>query len=347
MSVQCSRTVSEGCPKCQENTGSICQTPPGSDIVATVQTVDTPGRAALDFDEALRHYLSMLSVEAGLSINTVQAYRRDVQKLGAYLRILRIADPREVSRQTMGGFVGYLKGLSLSPASVARCLAAVRGFYRFLLKDSETPDPLFGMDRPRRWMRLPRTLSPEEILALLQHGRGPRPEQLRDAAMLELLYATGLRVSELVTLTPGQVNLAVGYVLASGKGQKQRVVPIGDHARQKITAYLEEGRRPLLRGRPCPYLFVTRRGRRLTRQGFWKLLRTRARHCRIQKRISPHMLRHSFATHLLEHGADLRSVQAMLGHASISTTQIYTYVEQLRLKQIHTTFFPRTRASGR
>jgi integrase/recombinase XerD len=185
------------------------------------------------------------------------------------------------------------------------------------------------------------------VRRLLELPTGPEPEAVRDAAMVELLYATGLRVSELVNLEFGHLNLSVGYVLATGKGSKQRVVPLGEVARGKLQRYLEAGRPRLAKGRDCPNVFITRRGKKLTRQGFWKLLKGCARRAGIATRLSPHMLRHSFATHLLEHGADLRAVQAMLGHARISTTQIYTHVERERLKQLHTQFFPRKRRTGR
>lgn len=200
---------------------------------------------------------------------------------------------------------------------------------------------MIHLGAPRPWVKLPRTLTQNEVTKLLELADGSRPEEQRNAAMVELLYATGLRVSELVNLELSQLNLAVGYVLASGKGAKQRVVPIGDLARRKVGAYLETARGMLVKRRESPNVFVTRRGGKLTRQGFWKLLRLRARRAGMSKPISPHMLRHSFATHLLDHGADLRSVQAMLGHARISTTQIYTHVERKRLKRLHSTLFPR------
>lgn len=293
-------------------------------------------------EHLVERYLNDLRVEAGLASNTLQAYRRDLQKLQRYLTLQDIRDPADVTRQTLSGFLVHLKRSNLSAASSARCLAALRGFYRFLRKEQLAQhDPLLSLGRPQLWTKLPRTLTQREVARLLELPLGAKPEALRDAAMVELLYATGLRVSELVSLEFPQVNLAVGYVLATGKGSKQRVVPIGDVARRKVQRYLEIARPHLAKGRDCPSVFVTRRGGKLTRQGFWKILRACARRARISKRISPHMLRHSFATHLLEHGADLRSVQAMLGHARISTTQIYTHVERERLKRLHTEFFPR------
>ena len=295
-------------------------------------------------------HLSELRIEGGVSRNTLEGYRYDLGKFASFLKVQRIRDPARATRRTVSAFVGELSRHKLSPASIARCVSALRGFYRFLCKERFVREnPVMDVTTPRPWLKLPKTLSADEIDRLLRVAAGKKPEHLRDAAMLELLYATGLRVSELVGLEQARLNLDVGYVLVSGKGNKQRVVPMGDPARRKLERYLEEARLPLLMGRTSPSVFVTRRGGKFTRQGFWKLLRARARQAGITKPISPHMLRHSFATHLLDHGADLRSVQAMLGHADISTTQIYTHVERARLKQVHHDLFPRKarRAAGR
>ncbi len=287
-------------------------------------------------------YLSELRIEAGVSRNTLESYRNDLEKFRAFLAAQRIRTLARVPQRTVSAFVGQLSQRRLSPASIARCVSALRGFYRFLCKERLVRDnPTTDVTTPRPWLRLPKTLSADEIDRLLRAASGRKPEDLRDAAMLELLYATGLRVSELVGLDRTRLNLEVGYVLVSGKGNKQRVVPMGEPARRTLERYLDHARPALLKGRTSPHAFVTRRGGPLTRQGFWKLLRARARQADIRKPISPHMLRHSFATHLLDHGADLRSVQAMLGHADISTTQIYTHVERARLKQLHQHLFPR------
>ncbi len=287
-------------------------------------------------------YLDELRVEGGLARNTLEAYRRDLRKFLAYLLASGVNDPASATPQTLSRFLAHLKESALAPASTARCLAALRGFFRFLCREGlAKQNPMINLGAPQPWGRLPRTLTQEEVTRLLDLHPGKRPEEIRDAAMVELLYATGLRVSELVSVEAPHLNLDVGYVLASGKGGKQRVVPIGEPARRKVSAYLDLARGPLLKRRISPFVFVTRRGTKLTRQCFWQVLRNRARRAGISKRISPHMLRHSFATHLLEHGADLRSVQAMLGHASISTTQIYTHVERERLKRVHTELFPR------
>lgn len=293
-------------------------------------------------DNLVDRYLNSLRVEGGLAVNTLEAYRRDLRKLQTYLARSGVQGPADATRQTMVGFFGQVKRSSPSPASTARCMAALRGFYRFLCKERlARENPMAHLGSPRPWVKLPRILTQSEVTTLLDLPGGSHPEERRDAAMLELLYATGLRVSELVNLELSHLNLAVGYVLASGKGAKQRVVPIGDFARQKVAAYLETARGRLMKTGHSPHVFVTRRGRKLTRQGFWKLLRARARKAGISKPITPHMLRHSFATHLLDRGADLRSVQAMLGHARISTTQIYTHVERERLKRLHSALFPR------
>jgi integrase/recombinase XerD len=293
-------------------------------------------------DGLVERYLSDLRVEGGLAGNTLEAYRRDLQKFQNFLSAKRLDQPADVTRRVLSEFMGHLKASRLSPASTVRCMAALRGFFRFLCRErAMREDPTLSLSMPRRWARLPRTLPQGDVTRLLELPGTAKPEDTRDAAMVELLYATGLRVSELVTLELSHLNLAVGYVLAHGKGSKQRVVPLGEMARQKIEAYLETARGALVKGRQCPHVFVTRRGGRLTRQGFWKMLRARAQRAKIAKPIFPHMLRHSFATHLLDHGADLRAVQVMLGHAQISTTQIYTHVERERLKRLHTDFFPR------
>jgi integrase/recombinase XerD len=304
------------------------------------------------FDHVISRYLTDLRIEDGLAQHTLDAYRRDLEKFHVYLKTVQIGDPGGVTRETLSGFLGFLARRNLSSGSTARCLSAVRGFYRFLCKERlASMNPTATLSTPRRGLKLPRTLSQEQVMRLLDVPEKvragvalqPLPEAQRNAAMVELLYATGLRVSELVSLHVSQVNLAIGYVLVTGKGSKQRVVPIGDVARTKLVAYLEGSRALLLKGRASPNVFVTRRGTKMTRQGFWKLLKVRAREAGIVQSISPHMLRHSFATHLLDHGADLRAVQAMLGHTNISTTEIYTHVERERLKRVHASLFPRKR----
>jgi len=292
-------------------------------------------------EELIDQYLTHLRVEGGVANNTVLAYRRDLDKLRAYLALQGMHDPFGATSHVMG-FLSHLHGQRLSPASVSRCLAAVRGFYRFLVTEHGAPDILPQWPgAPKQWLKLPRMLTETEVVALLELPVGRRLEDIRDSAMVELMYAAGLRVSELISLELSAVNLEVGAVLATGKRDKQRMVPIGELARRKVESYCRDVRPVLLKGRAPAALFVTRRGAPMTRQSFWNLLRLRARRAGIHKPLSPHMLRHSFATHLLAHGADLRAVQLMLGHANIATTQIYTHVEQQRLKQVHTERFPR------
>ncbi len=290
-------------------------------------------------------YLTELRVERGVSPNTLEAYRQDLGKLMQFLSRQRTQDPARVTRQIMVDYLGLLQRAGSSPASAARRLSSARGFFSFLCREQVIPsNPVTDVGPPRGWKRLPKTLTEREITALLDLPVKPRPEDQRDAAMVELLYATGLRVSELLSLRQADLNLSVGYVLATGKGAKQRVVPIGDAARTKVEAYLAHVRGQLLKAKTSTALFVSRRGTRMTRQTFWGMLRLRARRAGITRPISPHMLRHSFATHLLNHGADLRSVQTLLGHANITTTQIYTQVERERLKRLHTRYFPRRKA---
>ena len=227
-------------------------------------------------------------------------------------------------------------------------LSTLRGWYRFLMREQMvTENPLRNVATVRRSVRLPRTVTLPEVTALLELPPRHSLEDRRDRAMLELLYATGLRVSELVRLDLAQIDLTLGCVRVLGKGAKERVVPVGQVARTMLDEYVQHVRPPLLRGRTSKMVFVTTRGQGLTRQAFWKLLRLRARRAGIRKAISPHMLRHSFATHLLEGGADLRAVQAMLGHSDITTTQVYTHVERSQLKRVHRQYFPRQRLPRR
>lgn len=293
-------------------------------------------------DPLIQRYLATLCVEQGVAQNTVQAYRRDLTKFLAFCIRRGISETSAITKSQLLEFVDDLRRRHLSPPSVARALAALRGLFRYGHAEWGHPDILAQIPTPpKQWQRLPKTLSESEVTSLLELAYGPAPEDGRDAAMVELLYATGLRVSELIQLELSHVNLDVGYVVATGKRDKQRLVPMGAKAQERVVAYLQHARGALMKNRVSRALFVTRRGRGLTRQGFWKILRRRARQAGISKTISPHMLRHSFATHLLEHGADLRSVQMMLGHANIGTTQIYTHVEQSRLKRIHDQLFPR------
>jgi integrase/recombinase XerD len=292
--------------------------------------------------EAIDHYLAMLQVESGFATNTIESYRRDLRKLASFFRTQNIVDPKQLSKSLWVQFLNSLQAEGLSSSSIARCLASVRGFYKSLeMGKDEAIVAAILKGTPRQWNQLPKLLSEAEVTRLLNLPLTDNREDPRDAAMVELLYATGLRVSELIHLEVAHLNLDVGFLQATGKRDKQRIVPIGDNARTLVTHYIRSVRPAFVKKRLSPALFLTRLGRPFTRQGFWKVLKVRAVRAGIKKPISPHMLRHSFATHLLDHGADLRSVQMMLGHASIATTQIYTHVEQARLKRIHDEYFPR------
>ena len=299
-------------------------------------------------DPLLERYLSELRVEGGLATNTLESYRRDLFRWQRYLRQHQLSIGDSVPPHTIRSFLASLKQEALAASSIARLLSAMRGWYRFLVREHlMEASPLRDMTTGRRPVRLPKTLTHQEMTALLELPARDRAEDQRDRVMLELLYAAGLRVSELVGLSLSQIDVNLGCVRVVGKGAKERVVPIGQTAGKMLVEYVEHVRPALLKGRSSRVLFVSRRGRGLTRQAFWKLLLQRARRAGISKAISPHMLRHSFATHLLEGGADLRAVQSMLGHADIATTQIYTHVEGSRLRQIHRRYFPRQRGRRR
>ncbi len=293
-------------------------------------------------DAHLDLYWDHLSVERGLSRNTLQAYGRDLGEMSHYLKGLGVSGWGEVRREHL---VGYLEKLSphLSARSKARRLAAARSFFAYLEKQAIIPhNPASGVRFPKFRTGLPKVLSTAEVDALLERPDTQQPLGQRDKAMFELLYATGLRVSELIELRLHQVETAAGYLTVLGKGDKERMVPMGELAADALRKYLGEGRPRLLKGEPrTQELFVNRRGRRLSRQGVWKIIKAYAVAAGIRQNMTPHMLRHSFATHLLENGVDLRSLQAMLGHADISTTQIYTHVAQVRLKEIHRRHHPR------
>lgn len=292
--------------------------------------------------ECIDRYLTMLQVEQGYAANTIESYRRDLRKLEIFFRTHDVSDPTYLSKPLWFQFLNSLKAEGLSSSSIARCLASIRGFYKSFERGKD--DPTFEgilKGTPKQWSQLPKLLSEAEVTRLLNLSVMDTREDLRDAAMVELLYATGLRVSELINLEMAHLNLDVGFLQATGKRDKQRIVPIGDKARQLVSEYLQSSRPAFVKKRTSSALFLTRLGRAMSRQCFWKILKDRTSRAGITKPISPHMLRHSFATHLLDHGADLRSVQMMLGHASIATTQIYTHVEQARLKKVHDQYFPR------
>jgi integrase/recombinase XerD len=292
-------------------------------------------------DAQLDLFFNHLLVERGLSANTLAAYSHDLGSLRLYLEKLGISDWAQVSRDHISGYIQGL-GLEFSPRSRARRLAAFRSFYKFLEKTGRVKgNPAALVRFPKLGAQLPKVLGASEIEALLGRPDPAAPLGMRDSAMLELFYASGLRVSELAGLELRQVFLEPGYLIVLGKGDKERLVPMGEQASEALRRWLQEGRPVLLKKGFASEVFVNSRGVRLSRQGIWKIIKGHALRAGITRNITPHMLRHSFATHLLENGADLRSLQVMLGHSDISTTQIYTHVARERLKEIHHKYHPR------
>jgi len=293
-------------------------------------------------------FLSMVTVEKGLAKNTVEAYSRDLSGSVEFLLAHHVAAWQDVESSQIRTYLGVLKRKGLSAKSIARHAVTLRRLFRFLegegiIKENPMPKVLLTPG-PRK---LPQTLSGDDIRKLLAQPDPAHPLGARDQAMLELLYATGLRVSELVQLQTQRVSFQGDYVTVKGKGSKVRAVPFGKWAREKLSKYMTVSRPRLLKGKSSSFVFTNRSGKPMTRQGFWKLIRRHALLAGIDKKVKPHTLRHSFATHLLEGGADLRSVQSMLGHADISTTQIYTHVDGARLKAVHRKFHPRERGNGK
>jgi integrase/recombinase XerD len=291
--------------------------------------------------QAVAEYLGALQSERGASRNTLAAYRRDLHDYLKHLDRHQL-EPDSATPDDVVSWIERLRKRGLAPASVARRLSAVRGFYRHLLRDGAVRrDPTEHLEAPRRLRPLPRALSRESAFALVEAPDTARPAGVRDRAILELLYATGMRASECLGLTLEDLNLSAGYVVCQGKGGKQRLVPVGGEALLWVRRYLKEVRPRDTRRRDCGRLFVNPRGGPLSRQSLWTVVRRAASGAGLKRRVSPHMLRHSFATHLLEGGADLRAVQAMLGHADISTTQIYTHLPTSALKRMYRAFHPR------
>jgi integrase/recombinase XerD len=287
-------------------------------------------------------YLRHLEVERRVSPHTLEAYGRDLTRLAAFAAAHERPATR-LSRQDLEAFVREAMTSGLSATSTARLVAATRGFFRFLrLVGTVEKNPADDLQAPRAIASLPRFLSLDDIDALLAAASDTTPRGLRDRALVEVLYATGLRVSELCHLRLADLRADQGYLQCLGKGGKQRIVPLGDAAALAVRRYIQDGRTTLTRGRPSPWLFVNARGgARLSRIGCWKILKAQGRRAGIRAHLSPHVLRHSFATHLLERGADLRAIQAMLGHADLTTTQIYTHVLEARLRDVYDRFHPR------
>ena len=291
-------------------------------------------------EDALRLFLEYLAVEKGLAPNTLQSYERDLRKLADRLKAGRTPLAR-VTEDVLAGFLRDQSRSGLSARSQARLVSALRSFFRFLvLSGLVKRDPAARLTTPSTWLSLPKFLTVEEVEALLQAPDPAKPAGVRDRAMLEVLYGAGLRVSELAALKAAEVNLGDGFLVCRGKGGKERIVPLGRSAAAAVGRWLAEAR-PLVDADGREELFLSRRGRPFTRQGVWKLLRKHAAKAGLAAKVYPHVLRHSFATHLLERGADLRAVQLMLGHSQITTTQIYTHVSRERLRRVYDKFHPR------
>ncbi|MFC2140283.1 site-specific tyrosine recombinase XerD [Candidatus Auribacterota bacterium] len=292
-------------------------------------------------EEHLKKFLDYLFVEKCLAQNSIDAYKRDITKFILFLKQEKIDTFLKVRRKDIIEYLIFLKKSNLAISSVARNLITIKIFFRFLTIEKYIPEDIAEvLDSPKTWNLLPEILSPKEIDQLLESVPPNSSQGIRDKAVLELLYASGLRVSELINLKLYNLNLDIGYVRCLGKGSKERIVPVGKKAISAIQVYLSEGR-VLLDKHKSDDLFLTRLGKKFTRQGIWQKIKEYVKKANINKNISPHTLRHSFATHLLSNGADLRVVQEMLGHADIATTQIYTHIDKNRLKGIHQKFHPR------
>jgi integrase/recombinase XerD len=293
-------------------------------------------------NDHIEDFIHYVIVERGLALNTVQSYKRDLKQYKAYIEKLQLKSFDDVNRVHIMEFLYHLKDSGRASSTIARNIASIRSLHQFLLRENmASQDPSVHIESPPPERKLPKVLSPDEVELLLNAPNLTSPFGYRDQAMLELLYATGLRVSELTQLNGSDVHLTMGFVRCLGKGNKERIIPLGRMAQKALANYIETYRPQLLKKKKHEALFLNHHGNRLSRQGFWKILKKLAMEANIQKELTPHILRHSFATHLLENGADLRSVQEMLGHSDISTTQIYTHVTKTRLKDIYSTYHPR------
>lgn len=293
-------------------------------------------------DKKLREFIHFLAVEKGLAKNTLLSYNRDLHSFCTYLRQNKVENFQEVKRGQITDYLNTLQKAGKATSTRSRNLASIRSFFHYLFQEKEVDvDPTAELQSPRLEKKLPRILSAHEVGLLLEQPNELQVTGMRDKAMLEVIYASGVRVSELTSLDLGDINLEAGFLRCSGKGTKERLVPLGSQAVREVKNYLNGSRPKLVRQSSETSLFVNQHGKRLTRQGFWKILKKYARQAGIKKEITPHTLRHSFATHLLENGADLRSVQEMLGHADISTTQIYTQISKHQLKDVYDRSHPR------
>jgi integrase/recombinase XerD len=292
--------------------------------------------------EMLERYLNYLLIERGVAQNTLEAYGRDLQRYLAFITQKGLSHFKDATPEIIVEYLVLIKNEGLSANSMNRALAALRGFYKYLLMEKLVEQtPLANIELAKVWMRLPDTLSKEEMKVILAQPGDKTPAALRDTAMLELLYATGIRVSELINLTMNAINWQVGFLTVMGKGSKERIVPIGKTAYDCVRVYVDKARPQLMQKKITEVLFLNRFGGKFSRQGFWKLVIRYSSKAGLMKKVHPHTFRHSFASHLLEGGADLRTVQVMLGHADISTTQIYTHITRDRLKEVHQKYHPR------
>jgi integrase/recombinase XerD len=293
--------------------------------------------------QLLKDFMDYLLIERGLSNHTIDAYTRDLTNYITYMeKSAEISDVNAINRIQIMNYLFLLKDSGKTSATIARNISSIRAFHLHLLRENKTNnDPTLHIELPKKEKKLPKVLSLGEVEALLNQPNGKKAFAQRDKAMLEILYATGLRVSEMVQLNASNIHLTMGFVHCIGKGNKERIIPLGSMAKQAIETYIQDGRNHLLKGKREEALFLNHHGKRLSRQGFWKILKSLAKEAKIEKELTPHTLRHSFATHLLENGADLRAVQEMLGHADISTTQIYTHVSKERLKDLYAAHHPR------
>ncbi len=294
--------------------------------------------------ELLTKYFNYLLVERGIAQNTMEAYGRDLRRFGLFVnKKKKLIDVHEVTPEVIIEYLVQIRDEGLAANSMNRSLAALRGFYKYLLHEKIiTQNPLAHIELAKVWMKLPDTISKEEMKAILDQPGNQTATAIRDTAMLELLYATGIRVSELINLTMNSMNWQVGFLIAMGKGSKERIVPVGKIAYDCVRRYVDEVRPKLMQKKITDVLFLNRFGQKFTRQGLWKIVSGYAKKAGLKKKVYPHTFRHSFASHLLEGGADLLTVQVMLGHSDISTTQIYTHITRERLKEVHQKYHPRS-----
>ncbi|MDD5072510.1 MAG: site-specific tyrosine recombinase XerD [Candidatus Omnitrophica bacterium] len=293
-------------------------------------------------EDFIKEFMDYLSVERGLSKNTLESYSRDLNKYAGYLKKKGINSLDKVKRPDIQDFMMGLKSDKLNASSIARNLVAIKVFHRYLTSQRLLKEDVTSViETPKLWKTLPDVLDEKEVEAILDSPNTRLKQGLRDKAALELMYATGMRVSELVNLKLTDIHIDMGFVKCLGKGQKERIIPVGSKARDAIQKYLEKARPKFLKKADSGAIFLTRLGKPMSRQTFWMVIKHYVKDARIKKRVTPHTLRHSFATHLLQNGADLRIVQELLGHVNISTTQIYTHINKERLKQIHQKFHPR------